>query len=344
MKTFFLSFSYSFLLILAFLNPTNVFATDTPEANQNDPVVNNFDDFESDPSLSYAARIQRFHHSQKGLDYFDPNYTGEIADKIEFQRIRGNRNLSPYNFSYFQRVARFSNSFVIWRYINDEHYRKIIDHWNNNYNIYWTYTISPSTPFGTFDFTGDRSNENVVIYRPCTTPYYLHLLRRPNQYRASSYYNYNYINRRNYANRQTANTNTPLIGITKLPTRVPQETVVVQQTIETPNFTKHVPITVGWSRGQGISKSNENSRAFSRGSNTRTFNNNNNNNNNNRNSNRNTSLSRFQQNAVNNSQYNNLATSNKANTVNTSASTSSNQSVGQSAPKTSSNTATTNNN
>ncbi len=327
MKTVFLSISYSFLLILAFLNPTNVFANDVPKANQNDPVVNNFDDFESDPSLSYTARIQRFHHSQKGLDYFDPNYTGEIADKIELKQTRGSRNLSPYNFSYFQRFARFSNSFVIWRYLNDEHYRKIIDHWNNNYNIYWTYTISPATPFGTFDFTGDRSDEeDTVIYRPCNTLYYAYRLRMTHRYHASSYY---------FLNRQTASTNTPLIGITKLPTRVPQETAVVQQTIETPNFTQHVPITVGWSRGQGISKSNENSRTFSRGSNVRTFNNNN----------TNTSFSQFQQNAVsNNTQYSTLATNNKANTVNTGVSTSSNQSVGQSTTKTSSNTATANNN
>lgn len=254
MKTGFFSFSYSFLLTLVFLSPKNVLANTEISSNQSGQLSSNFSDLKNDYPTSYTSRIKRFHHNQQGLDYFDPSFTedGNYFPKLKNESDK--YNLSPYNFKNFQFWARLQNSSVIWQYANDENYRTIIDNWNNTNNPYWAYGISANLPFGTFDFTaglGYQPSDLAALLNICqegdNTDYRNFLYRRRSRITSPSS-PLGYFTSRTI----TDETDTPPIAVESLPTRVPQQVIIDQQSIEKPNFTQHIPVSFEWKRGKGL--------------------------------------------------------------------------------------------
>jgi len=246
MKTVFLSFGYSILLLLVFLNPNKLLGNDGHTTNQS---LDYFDDFENDNPASYAARIKRFHHAQEGLDYFDPVYTNDInylpsiGNKISTKKER--QLISPYHFKHFHTWAKTQNSFIIWQYANDENYRKLIDTWNQINNPYWTYAITVAYPFGTFDFRGGLIHPNA--------PFCAIIGNNPRNARFSQNNNSISVRRGDVYSFEIIN---------QLPMKVQQKTVTSQQLVEIPNFTKHVPIYLEWHQGRGVSNGFNKKDAF----------------------------------------------------------------------------------
>lgn len=340
MKTVFLSFGCSILLILAFLSPKNVLARTEIPPIQFDHSSSNINDFENDYPTSYISRIKRFHHNQEGLDYFDPTFTEAGNYFPQLKNGSDKYNLSPYNFKNFPFWARLQNSSVIWQYTNDENYRSMIDNWNNTNNPYWAYGISATSPFGTFDFTaglGYQPSELAALINTCQegadADYRNFIIRRRSGINAPLGY---------FTGRVKAdNTDAAPIAIRSLPTRAPQQVIINSQKIEKPNFTKNVPTNIQWNRGRGISSGTnkhqsvlskwERSKNSSNRSRYDSFTNN-------------ASATRNNQTTTNNNQqYNNLSSGNKSKNVSTNNSNTTNKNYNKTATQKSVTTVNSNN-
>ncbi len=343
MKTIFGYFGCTFLLGLAFLLPFNVHAHESKMGNRLDQSKIIFDNFENEYPPSYAARIKRFYHAEEGIGYFDPRYSNE-AMPILTQKSKSNKQLvSPFEFKNFQHWASLLNSPIIWRYNNDENYRKIIDKWNHINNPFWSYGITLSCPFGTFDFTGGLGandiNPSVIIADGSINYFSYYNTQRNRSYFSNSVKPnpFTFTSKRKLDNQSKQ----PTISITKLPIRAPNQRVVNHQTVKNPNFRKHLPVAIIWNRGRGTNTSykresnlsqwkQDNEKMSRTGYNSL---------------NDKSGFSENYQNTTNvNQQYNTLSSSNKSNTLSTnSSSNNSSQNHGQTASKKSTASSSNNN-
>ena len=244
MKTTFLSLT----LIAVFLSfSTPSFAKTVEGMHSIEQFQTSENGFETDDPISYAARIKRFRRTSKGLDYFDPNYTGSISSNPRMPPNANINEVTPYDFINFSAWANVQNDLSIWRYNIDENYRKIVDSWNKGSNPFWASAIGFGCPFGTFDFTAGLAKANEVIVYDYAAG------------RAYGFYTDTYkIGLSNMLGHpftgevQQEKTGALPIGVVQLPTRDVKQTTVNQQTIEKPDFTKHVPTNLSWDKYHGL--------------------------------------------------------------------------------------------
>lgn len=299
MKTSFLSL----ILITVFLSLSTTSFAKTIDGI---PLIEQFqindNDFGIDDPISYTARIKRFRQTPKGLDYFDPNYTGSISSRPRMHPSANRQEVTPYDFINFSAWANIQNDLAIWRYNADENYRTLVDSWNKATNPFWASAIRTNCPFGTFDFTGGLAKANeVIVYDYATSSAYgfntdFYKIRLSNMLGQP------------YTGKVQEGTNALPIGVVQLPTRDIKQTTISHQAIEKPNFTKHVPVNLSWDKYDGLrngtsAKHLSVSEKFEgRKARTSKYN----------------STGLVQQNSgtnFSNQQYNNLSTSNKTNSV-----------------------------
>ncbi|MFK7982256.1 MAG: hypothetical protein AB8G86_19905 [Saprospiraceae bacterium] len=263
---------------------------------------------DTDDPISYAARIKRFRQTPKGLDYFDPDYTGSMSYLPRMHPKANPQEVTPYEFINFSAWTNIQNDLAIWRYNIDENYRKIVNNWNKGHNPFWVSAIRANCPFGTFDFTAGLAKTNEVIV-------YDYAIGRAYGFNTTAYKIglSNAFGRPFTGKAQQEETKTPSISIVQLPTRDLKHITVNHQTIEKPNFTKHVPMNLSWDKYEGLrngtsAKHLSVSEKFERGNRARA-----------------NKLNFAKANAgfmeqdgttnYSNQQYNNLSTSNKTNSV-----------------------------
>lgn len=202
---------------------------------------------ETDDPVSYTARIKRFRHQPKGLDYFDPTYTNTISYTPRLSPMANIQKVTPYDFINFQAWVKIQNDPVIWRYNNDENYRELVNNWNRSNNPFWTFAIYANCPFGTFDFTAGLGKANEVIV-------YDYAIGRAYGFYTDAYKIglSNMLGQPFTGKAQPAETNKRPIGVVQLPIRDIKQTTVNHQTIEKPNFTKHIPTNLSWDKYEGL--------------------------------------------------------------------------------------------
>lgn len=146
MKTVFLSLVCSFLFLTINVNASTVNPLSNPAH------LDNWEEAVNDSPYSYAARIKRFHRPYQGFDYFSPAYIDVNNYSSIFTLGTTIYNGTPYEYSKFKDWNRLIGNIFVYRYYQDEFYRKRVDMWNRIYNPNWNQTNSFFNPFGSFNF------------------------------------------------------------------------------------------------------------------------------------------------------------------------------------------------
>ena len=179
MKTRNLSFGLLLVLAFSFYGlPLNATKTEFHPTQSVSFFSDGDNPINHDSPYSYAARIKRFHRPYQGFDYFSPAYVDVNNYSTIFLLGLNIYNGTPYEYSKFEDWNRLKANIAVYRYYNDEFYRKRVDMWNRIYNPNWNQNNSLTNPFGAFNFNaafGLAGNPSTLYLCPPNNNFYDYL-------------------------------------------------------------------------------------------------------------------------------------------------------------------------